>query len=200
MFLPQIKADWRKKGRFSEAFMLAEDVSGRRVLLLARKGSSTQILRSVFHLAGFSKLVSVAEPRYAIELLCSGRFDALFIEGSQMHEGVPFALAARRHPGLVNPMIAMFAVFLQARRRDVETARDLGVHDVICRPVSPRTVIAKLRSVLAASRPFIAAPGFFGPDRRSKLRMDGRYFGYERRSRIAKKTRLPIGPGPGAQG
>ena len=175
---------------------MVEDLSGMRVLLLARKGSSTQILRSVFHLAGFSKLVSVAEPQYALELLCGGHFGALFIEGSQMHEGMPFALAARRHPGLVNPMIAMFAVYLHARRRDVENARDLGVHDVICRPVSPRTVITKLRAVLAVPRPFIAAPGFFGPDRRSKSRADGRYFGYERRSRIAKKTRLP----PVAQG
>jgi two-component system chemotaxis response regulator CheY len=64
-------------------------------------------------------------------------------------------------------MIAIFAAFPEARKRDEETARDLGVHDMICRPVSPKTVTTKLRAMLVAPRPFIAAPSFFGPDRRA---------------------------------
>ena len=147
--------------------MELENLSDLRVLLVARKGSSTQVLRTVFNVAGITKVTSVAEPRRAIELLCIEHFHAVYVEGAMEHDGMPFAQAARRLPALLNPMIAIFAVFPQARKRDVETARDLGVHDVICRPVSPKTVVTKLRAALVAPRSFIAAPSFFGPDRRA---------------------------------
>ena len=104
---------------------------------------------------------------------------------------MPFALAARRQPALLNPMIAMFAVFPEARRRDVEPARDLGVHDVICRPISPKTIDeeaarcagrapALYRRARAFSAP-IAAP-------RRAPAVDGA----GRRSRVAKKTKIAV--------
>jgi two-component system, chemotaxis family, chemotaxis protein CheY len=172
--------------------MAAENLSEARILLLARKSTSTRILRTVFSIAGLTKIACVDDPAYAIELLCTEQFDAIFMEGWLEHDGMPFALAARRLPKLRKPTIAMFAVFPEARKRDVEAARDLGVHDVICRPISPRTVMTKLRSVLDAPRPFIAAPGFFGPDRRSKARVEARAPGWERRARVAKKTNFPL--------
>ena len=169
-----------------------ENLSDIRVLMLARKSSSTQILRTVFALAGLNRVVSVDEPRRAIDLLRSETFHAVFLEGAMEFDGQPFALAARRLPGLLNPMIPIFAVYPEARKRDVESARDLGVHDVICRPVSPKTVMGKLKGVLESPRPFILAPGFFGPDRRSKGRT-GNFGGKDRRVRTAKKAKLQIG-------
>ncbi len=61
---------------------------------------------------------------------------------------------------LVNPLVPIFALQDRARRRDVEQARDAGVTDVITTPISPRTIVTKLK---AAPRPFIVAPDFFGP-------------------------------------
>jgi hypothetical protein len=171
--------------------MELENLSDVRVLLVARKGSSTQVLRTVFNIAGITKVTSVDEPRRAIELLCVEYFHAVYVEGVLEHDGVPFAQAARRLPSLLNPMIAIFAVFPEARKRDVETARDLGVHDVICRPVSPKTVMNKLRAVLVAPRPFIAAPSFFGPDRRAVARI-GAAPSRERRQRGTRKVTVAM--------
>jgi DNA-binding response OmpR family regulator len=171
--------------------MQLESLSELRILLLSRKHNSTQILRTVFALAGISKVTMTDEPRRAIELLCIENFHAVFVEGALEHDGVPFAVAARRIPAMLNPMIAIFAVFPEARKRDVERARDLGVHDVICRPVSPKTIASKLRGVLADPRPFIATSGFFGPDRRAKSRV-GSAPHVERRTRAAKKTKVSV--------
>jgi len=171
--------------------MSLEKLSEVRVLLVAHKVSGTQILRTVFALAGVTKLTLTYEPRHALELLCTESYDAVFVEGALEYDGMPFAIAARRVPALLNPMIAIFAVFPEARKRDVELARDLGVHDVICRPVSPKTIGIKLRGVLAQPRPFIAAPGFFGPDRRAKSRATGTP-AQERRTRAAKKTKVSV--------
>jgi two-component system, chemotaxis family, chemotaxis protein CheY len=171
--------------------MAKDDFSEIRILLVARKGAPTQIMHTVFGVAGISQIVDVDETRRAVELLCTEHFHAVFTEGSPVHDRMPFALAARRLPLLLNPMIPIFALFPQARKRDVETARDLGVHDVICRPVSPRTIATKLRAVLAAPRPFIAAPNFFGPDRRSKARTEAAP-DHERRGRAARKTKVTV--------
>jgi two-component system, chemotaxis family, chemotaxis protein CheY len=171
--------------------MELENLAEMRVLLVARKNSSTQVLRTVFNIAGITKVTIVDEPRRAIELLCVEHFHAVYVEGALEHDGMPFAQAARRLPSLLNPMIAIFAVFPQARKRDVETARDLGVHDVICRPVSPKTVIKKLRAALVEPRPFIAAPNFFGPDRRA-VRASAPPVIKERRQRGTRKVSVAM--------
>ena len=106
--------------------MELESLSDVRVLLVVRKGSPTQILRTVFKIAGLTKVTGVDEPRRAVELLCTENFHAVFFEGALEHDGMPFALAVRQLPGILNPMIAIFAVFPGARKRDVEAARDLA--------------------------------------------------------------------------
>jgi len=128
--------------------MSLEKLSEVRVLLVAHKVSGTQILRTVFALAGVTKLTLTYEPRHALELLCTESYDAVFVEGALEY-------------------------------------------DVICRPVSPKTIGIKLRGVLAQPRPFIAAPGFFGPDRRAKSRATGTP-AQERRTRAAKKTKVSV--------
>jgi CheY-like chemotaxis protein len=192
LFYPGLSPTGQKYGGSQGGFMAMENLSEARILLLARKSASTRTLRSVFSVAGITKVACVDDPACAVELLRTEYFDAVFMEGWMEHDGMPFALAARRLPKLRQPMIAIFAVFPQARKRDVEAARDLGVHDVICRPISPKTVLTKLRLALACPRPFIAAPGFFGPDRRSKSRAGSRAPVGERRTRTARKTSLPL--------
>jgi two-component system chemotaxis response regulator CheY len=163
-----------------------------RILVAGAKGQAGPLMRTVLTAAGMSKVMLVDDPRRAMELLCAEPFDAVFVEASAKLDGVSFALAARRNAMLLNPMIPIFAVYGGARRRDVERERDDGVTDVICRPVSPRTIADKLRLALAAPRPFIAAPEFFGPDRRAKERT---WRGPDRRTLTPKKIKVTFDRG-----
>lgn len=163
------------------------DLAAARVLIVGAKGHAGPVLRTVLTTAGISRIVVVDEPQRALETLCAERFTAVFVEGGTELDGVPFAQAARRNPALLNPMIPIFVVYGGARRRDVERSRDDGVTDVICRPMSPKTVTDKLRAALSAPRPFIAAPDFFGPDRRAK---DRPWRDQDRRKLTPKKTKV----------
>ena len=98
------------------------DLSGIRVLLVGMRGHGAQILRTVMTAAGISRIVSVEETLPALEMLCGESFDAVLVEGLLQHDGVPFAIAARRTEALLNPMIPIFVVYANARRRDVATA------------------------------------------------------------------------------
>ncbi len=144
-----------------------------------------------FSLLNLKSVVVMPTSVSALEALRAHPFTAVFCEDSaEPLDGVPFALAARRTPGVLNPMIPIFAISSFPSRADVKRARDEGVTDVLARPVSAATIIRKLRGALAYPRPFIAAPDFFGPDRRVRDRRSA-FLGDERRTRQAKKVKMP---------
>ena len=102
--------------------------------------------------------------------------------------GLPFPMAARRAPGIRNPMLPIFLVFSSAIRPQIERARDDGITDVIVRPISAATIMRKLRAATLCPRPFIVAGNFFGPDRRGGDR--SLFRGEERRQRQPKKIKI----------
>ncbi len=57
--------------------------------------------------------------------------------------------------------------------------RDMGANEILVKPISGTTVASRICSIIDRPRPFIKAPGFFGPDRR---RQDIAYPGKDRRS------------------
>jgi CheY-like chemotaxis protein len=167
------------------------DIKDLRVLLVGGKPASIQIMRTVFGLLGLKQVATVAESARAIEALRSQTFAAIFCDaGVEHYKNMTFPVAARRAPGIVNPMTPLFMIYTNARQRQVEQARDVGVTDVLTHPVSAATIARKLKKALKTPRPFIAAPTFFGPDRRS--RRTATWSGVERRKRIAKKAKVTV--------
>lgn len=165
------------------------DFSAHRVLIVGGKTHAIAILRSILGIAGVTKVFQVEQPARALELLAMENFSAVFCDArTEEIDGMSFALAARRRAGMLNPMIPIFALQERARRRDVERARDIGVTDVLTTPISPKTIMTKLRTAETAPRAFIVASEFFGPDRRARSRAP--FFGQDRRTRQAKKTKV----------
>lgn len=171
--------------------MRRSELAQLRVLVVGAKGYAVSMLRTVLNAAGVSRVDSIPDARRALGVLCTETVDAVFIEDRLELDGRPFALAARRTQALRNPLVPIFMVYSGVRRRDVEWSRDLGVHGVITRPISPRTIAEKLHSAVAAPRPFIAAADFFGPDRRVQARA-ALFAGQDRRARTPRKAKLQI--------
>ncbi len=164
------------------------EFSAHRVLVLGSKTYGVMLLRSVLGIAGVGKVVHVEHSRRALELLGMEHFTAVFCDLAAERAGQSFVAAARRNEAMLNPMIPIFVLRENARRRDVEQARDAGVTDVLTTPISPKTVITKLKTATQAPRPFIAGTEFFGPDRRARARPA--YYGSDRRKRAPKKTKI----------
>lgn len=66
-------------------------------------------------------------------------------------------------------------------------ARDLGANETLVKPVSGNSLAARICSVIDNPRPFINAPGYFGPDRR---RQSMPYKGIDRRVTQAEEIRI----------
>lgn len=168
--------------------MRKPDFATLRVQIVGAKGHAGVMLRTVLTAAGVGHVVQIEDSRRALSLLGTEHFDAVFVEDSHL-DSLTFVRSARKRAALRNPMIPIFAVYSGARRHDVERARDLGVTNVICRPVSPKTVSEKLLAALVWPRPFISAPDFFGPDRRAKMRF---WRGQDRRKQTPRKSKILV--------
>ncbi len=65
----------------------------------------------------------------------------------------------------------------------VTVGRDHGANEVLVKPLSAQKLASRLLYVIDKPRPFLKAPGFFGPDRRRK---EESYAGDERRVSTAE--------------
>jgi two-component system, chemotaxis family, chemotaxis protein CheY len=167
-----------------------DDFTAQRHLIVGGKPHAVSVLRQVLTILGVRQIQTVAEPLTAIDVLRTRKFTAVLCDESAERCGEEhFAHAARRTPGLVNPLVPIFLVSGGPRRRDVEQARDLGFTDVLTRPVSAAIILKKLRLALRHPRPFIATPDFFGPDRRSQQRAN--FHGDDRRTRKPRQVKIP---------
>ncbi len=114
------------------------DFAQLRILLLSGKTHGAQTLRSVLSIAGVTKITSIVESGRAVDLLTMEHFDAVFADESAGPVGeLTFPLAVRRTRGILNPMVPVFVFQEQARRRNVEQARDTGATDFLTGPISP---------------------------------------------------------------
>jgi CheY-like chemotaxis protein len=173
------------------AVMERADIKKLQVLVVGGKPHAVTVMRTAFGIIGLNKVTAIAGSQRAIQHLRDEVVDAVFCdEAADAVDGVPFPLAARRADGIPNPMVPIFLVCSSPMRRQIESARDDGVTDVLVRPVSAATIIRKLRVAVLAPRPFILASGFFGPDRRGGARAP--FAGRERRQR--KPRKLSVSP------
>ena len=173
------------------AVMERADIKKLQVLDVGGKQHAVTILRTAFGIIGLNNVSAIVHSARAIQHLRDEAVDAVFCdETAGTVNGVPFSLAARRAEGVLNPMLPIFLVCSSPVRRQIESARDDGVTDVLARPVSAATIIRKLRVAILAPRPFILVDGFFGPGRRGQGR--AAFSGADRRSRKPKK--LSVSP------
>ena len=157
-----------------------------RVLLVGGETYPILLLRSILTMMGVTQIIQIEDSESAIDLLSRENIHTIFYDPkSPRCHGMPFPVAARRKESVINPLVPIFALQERARRGDVEQARDAGVTDVITIPISPRTLMTKMK---AAPRNFILAKEFFGPDRRARSR--DAWFGSDRRIRTARKQKV----------
>lgn len=72
----------------------------------------------------------------------------------------------RRPDSSINPFVPIIMLTGHAEKRRVMQARDAGVHEFLCKPISARALYLRLFSVIAHPRPFVKTTSYFGPDRR----------------------------------
>src|ERR1700761_1408888 len=96
------------------------DLGGHRILIVSAKTHATGLLRSILGMLGVTSILQVEDGSTGLECLKREGFTAVFCSPNVAPiSGLTFPVAARRHPGMVNPTVPIFMLQERARRRDV---------------------------------------------------------------------------------
>jgi DNA-binding response OmpR family regulator len=85
----------------------------------------------------------------------------------------------RANPQSPNPFVPVIILTGPTTQEHVRQARDAGANEFIAKPVSVKTMMSRLASVIEHPRPFVRTSQYFGPCRR---RRQDEHQGPERRA------------------
>lgn len=128
-----------------------------------------QVMRMLLVGLGVKTVVAASTVDEAITKLDADRFDLVFADyrlgGASGADFTRLARASRSGSDRFIPIIACTADTTPAVVREL---RDAGVDEILGKPVSAQAIWRKLTAVVNSRRSFVAAPDFFGPDRRRR--------------------------------
>jgi two-component system, chemotaxis family, chemotaxis protein CheY len=99
--------------------------------------------------------------------------------------GLDLVQMIRSDPQSPNPFVPVIMLTGHTSLDHVMQARDAGVNEFIAKPVSVKTMMSRLVSVIESPRPFVRTNGYFGPCRRRRGAEE--YRGPERRAETKKQ-------------
>lgn len=140
------------------------------------------ILRSIVSGMGMREVAEFSDPNSAHYHLQGHHVDVAVFDlvlNSSM-DGLELASAVRHDPMIVNPTMPIILVTGYANVAVIEQTINVGVDELVTKPLRARDLMARVETVITRPRPYIRTPsGYFGPDRRR--RTDPFYRGPERR-------------------
>jgi CheY-like chemotaxis protein len=95
-------------------------------------------------------------------------------------DGIELVRLIRSNPQAPNPFVPVIMLTGHTSLDHVREARDAGINEFIAKPVSVKTMMSRLVSVIEQPRPYVRTGSFFGPCRRRRPTRE--YHGPERRS------------------
>lgn len=139
------------------------------------------LIRTILQALGVANIEEARDGVEAFEVLSSFDADLAIIDWKM--DGLNGLECAKRirtdddSPNKFLPIIMLTGYTEESLARE---ARDVGVNDFLGKPISAKSLMSRISSVLEDERDFIDAPDYFGPDRR---RRQQEYMGKERRKK-----------------
>lgn len=142
------------------------DLGGIRVLIVDDNTNMRRILRTMVAGFGVKSIYEAEDGADALEEISRNDPDLIIIDwlmplvnGNELTRRIRTSHA----PACFVPIIAVTA---HTQKRRVMQARDSGVTEVLCKPISARGLYLRIANCILNQRDFVRTRGFFGPDRR----------------------------------
>ena len=161
---------------------MAADFRRVRTLIVDDNNYMLTILRTILHGFGIKQIYESRDPAEAFDLVRSDSID-IIITDYQMDilDGLDFVRLVRTADDSPNPLVPIIMLSAYSERSKVEAARDAGVTEFCCKPITAKEMFSKIAAVINEPRPFIRNRNYFGPDRRRNDPDKTVYNGPERR-------------------
>lgn len=156
------------------------DISAVSFLVIEDNAYMLSIIRTLLIGFGVKRIQDAPDAAEAFEIFQNSQIDVIIVDYAlETLNGVEFSQLARNAKDSPNPYVPIIMLTAHSERSRVEEARDAGITEFLCKPISAANLYARIVAVLERPRSFVRAKEFFGPDRRR--RADDVYRGDERR-------------------
>lgn len=164
---------------------MAYDFSALKILVVEDNVHMHQILRTILGAMRITEVQFAVDIKSAIEVMAQWRPDVV-ITDVMVGDDLGLDLVERIRKGEVgfDPYVPVIALTGYTEKRMITRARDVGVHDVLAKPVSIEMLYQRLVNITTKPRPFIKSEAYFGPCRRRQNKI---YQGPEKRGQEAEE-------------
>ena len=151
-----------------------------RVLIVDDNHHMINIVKTILRGFGIKDYYEARDAVEAFDIVRCESIDFVIVDYQmEILDGTDFVRLVRTADDSPNPYIPIIMLTAYSERSKVEQARDSGVTEFCCKPVTATELYRKVASVINTPRPFVRTSVFFGPDRRRRD-LDS-YHGPERR-------------------
>lgn len=159
--------------------MLSLDVTDLRVLIIEDNAHFRSFLRSLLEVAGITHIREASDGREALEILKEYPADLATVDQKMAGvSGLEFVRQVRDELTSPCPFLPIIMMTGNTDADLIMQAREAGVNDLVTKPVSALSLLARVQAILENVRPFVRTADYFGPDRRQTFKKHG---GVERR-------------------
>ncbi|NQV46784.1 MAG: response regulator [Rhodospirillaceae bacterium] len=164
------------------------DIVTTKVLIVEDNLHFRTLIRTILQALGVETVEEARDGAEALDVLTSFDADLAIIDWKMDGlDGLECVRRIRSEEDSSNRYLPIIMVTGYTEDSLAREARDVGVNDFLSKPISARSLMSRIISVLENEQEFIETESYFGPDRR---RLQAKYNGDERRvskSALAEK-------------
>lgn len=148
---------------------MAYDLSKLGLLMVEDSAHMRALVRRLLDAYGLTRIEEASDGHDAFDVLDRTSVDIALIDYQMAPmDGIEFTRQLRGDRMSPAPYLPIIMMTGYTEKHRVIEARDAGVTELIAKPVSALGLYNRLIAVIERPRPFVRAPGFFGPDRRRR--------------------------------
>lgn len=160
--------------------MIRVDFTKLRILVVDDNAHMRRIVRTLLHGFGAREVYEAEDGAAGLELFSAHLPDILIVDWSMpIFDGMELVSMIRRPESGLNPYVPIIMLTGHSEKSRVLRARDAGVTEFLCKPISAKALHQRVLNCVLNPRPFVKTKDYFGPDRRRSTM--NAYSGPERR-------------------
>ncbi|KZD11989.1 response regulator [Oceanibaculum pacificum] len=127
------------------------------------------LVRAILEAIGIRNIIDARDGEHAIERMRNNDIHLVITDWNmEPMDGLEFTRYLRQDSNSPDPFVPIIMLTGHTERLKVEVARDSGIDEFMAKPVTAKSLLARIHSIVTNRRPFIRTGRYFGPDRRRK--------------------------------
>jgi two-component system chemotaxis response regulator CheY len=140
------------------------------VLIVDDNQHMRTLIRTILESLGVAHILDARDGAHALEKMGQTQIDLVVLDWNmEPMDGLELTRHLRRSTDSPDPFVPVIMLSGHTERSRVMQARDAGVTEFMAKPVSARSLYARIVSIIENPRPFVRTGDYFGPDRRRQM-------------------------------